>query len=55
MSRQRWLDFRREGLGRLWDRLPERERHEVIAIYARLIARATQRRRRAHEDRGGAR
>ena len=55
MSRQRPLDFRREGLGKLWDQLPERGRHEVIALYARLIARAAQQRRRAYEERGGAR
>jgi hypothetical protein len=53
MARQRTLDFRREGLGTLWDRLPERWRREVIAIYARLIARAAQRHRRADQE-GGA-
>lgn len=53
MSRQRTLDFRHEGLGTLWDRLPERWRREVVTIYARLIARAAQRRRRAHQE-GGA-
>jgi hypothetical protein len=53
MSRQRTLDFRREGFGMLWKRLPERWRREVIAIYARLIVRAAQRRRRADQE-GGA-
>ena len=52
MARQRPLDFRREGLGTLWPRLPERWRQEVLAIYARLIARAAQRPPQAHE-RGG--
>jgi hypothetical protein len=43
MPRQRTLDFRREQLGMLWPRFPERWRTEVLAIYAQLIARAAQR------------
>lgn len=50
MARQRTLDFRREGLAGLWNRLPERSRREALAIYARLIARAAQRRRRAQKE-----
>ena len=53
MPRQRTLDFRREKLGMLWPRFPERWRTEVLAIYAQLIARAAQRPggRRAAEER----
>jgi hypothetical protein len=43
MPRQRALDFRREQLGMLWRRFPERWRQEVLALYAQLIARAAQR------------
>ena len=53
MPRQRTLDFRREKLGMLWPRFPERWRKEVLAMYAQLIARAAQRPPRAPE-RGGA-
>ncbi len=53
MPRQRSLDFRREALGTLWPRLPQRWRSEVMAIYARLIARAAQRSRKA-QNHGGA-
>jgi hypothetical protein len=52
MPRQRTLDFRREGLGTLWERLPERWRQEVLAIYAQLITRAAQQPPRAHERHG---
>jgi hypothetical protein len=52
MPRQRTLDFRRDGLGTLWPRLPERWRKDVLAIYARLIVRAAQRPSRAHERKG---
>ena len=53
MPRQRPLDFRREKLGMLWPRFPERWRTEVLAIDAQLIARAAQRpraRRSAEEQ-----
>ena len=55
MARQRTLDFRGEGLGTLWERLPERGRQEVLAIYAHLITRAAQEPPRAparHERNG---
>jgi lauroyl/myristoyl acyltransferase len=52
MPRQRTLDFRGDGLGLMWDRLPERWRREVLAIYARLITRAAQRRRRTPQPGG---
>ena len=52
MPRQRSLDFRGEGLGTLWPRLPERWRREVMAIYARLIARAASRPQKAHTHGG---
>jgi hypothetical protein len=53
MPRQRTLDFRGEKLGLLWDRVPERWRREVLAIYARLIARAAQRQNRRPHPGGG--
>ena len=55
MPRQRTLDFRREKLGMLWLRFPERWRKEVLAIYAQLIARAAQQPPRAPEREGGER
>ena len=52
MSRQRTLDFRGEGLGTLWERVPERWRQEVLALYAQLITRAAQQRPRTREQHG---
>ena len=52
MSRQRTLDFRGEGLGTLWERLPERWRQEVLALYAQLITRAAQQPRARHGRHG---
>jgi hypothetical protein len=42
MARQRTLDFRQEGLGTLWERMPEWWRQDVLALYAQLITRAAQ-------------
>lgn len=42
MPRQISLDLRRERLGALWKRLPERCRREAVALWAQLIARAAQ-------------
>ena len=55
MPRQESLDFRRERLGTLWSRMPKPWRDEVVAIYARLIARAAQRPREARQQRGAER
>lgn len=55
MPRQGSLDYRRERLGTLWSRMPKQWRDEVVAIYARLIARAAQRPREADQQRGGER
>lgn len=52
MSRQRTLDFHREGLATLWERLPDRWRQDVLAIYAQLIMRAAQSPPQAHERQG---
>ena len=42
MPKQSALDLRGEGLIALWSRLPERCRRDVVAVWARLIARAAQ-------------
>lgn len=46
MPKQRALDLRGEGLFSLWRQLPERCRRDAIAVWARLIARAAQSKKR---------
>ena len=52
MPKQRVLDLRGEGLFALWRQLPERCRKDVIAVWARLIARAAQQSTQSKTNRG---
>jgi hypothetical protein len=49
MPKQRALDLRSEGLFSLWRQLPEHCRKEAVAIWARLIARAAQSKKRTRK------
>jgi predicted Fe-S protein YdhL (DUF1289 family) len=53
MQRQVSLDFRRDNLAVLWQRLPEGERQAVIEQMARLIARAAQARSKKEQKKEG--
>jgi predicted Fe-S protein YdhL (DUF1289 family) len=55
MQRQVSLDFRRDNLAVLWQRLPEGERRAVIEQMARLIARAAQARSKKEQKKEGSR
>jgi predicted Fe-S protein YdhL (DUF1289 family) len=55
MQKQVSLDFRRDNLAVLWQRLPEGERQAVIEQLARLIARAAQPRSMKEQKNEGSR
>lgn len=44
MARQRSLDFGTERLAAIWKQVPEGCRKQTVALWARLIAAAAQRR-----------
>jgi len=44
MARQRSLDFGTERLAAIWKQVPELCRKQTVALWARLIAAAAQRR-----------